>query len=153
MMINPRSILDRLQTLASNTGHFSNINGHEPKSAPVHQDQVNLAFWGGPITPVASSGLDSVSWRWQIEARIFMSAESDPADDIEPAVVAATFAFLEKLTLDWGLGDRVRQVDIYGSEGEGVSATPGYYEYDGSTIRSMDIVIPVILNDVTVLGG
>lgn len=154
-MIDAKAILKKLETFAHATGYFESVNGHEPKSAPTLFDQMNLSFWSGPIVPISSSGLKSISYRWQIEARIFVSADSEPADDIDPAIITATFAFFGKLAEDFDLGQggRVRCIDFYGSDGEPLSATPGYYEYDGNVVRTMDIVIPLLLNDVTDIGA
>jgi hypothetical protein len=158
-MINSAAIMNALETHALQLGHFSNVNGHEPKSPPQVRDQINLSFWAGVIQPVQSSGLQSLSYRWEIVGRVYMSADSEPADAIDPALVDVTFALLTSLagdfTLDSSIGgsQRTRCVDFLGMDGKPLEATPGYFDYDGATLRTMDIIIPLIINDVTDLGA
>jgi hypothetical protein len=156
-LINSTEIMSALQSHAAQTGYFTSVNGHEPKSAHV-RDAVNLSFWAGPIRPILSSGLASVSYRWEVIGRIFMNASAEPADGIDPALVDATFSLLSSLAADFTLdsvltAQKTRCIDVYGSDGEPMSATPGYYDYGTDTMRCMDIVIPLLINDVTDLGA
>jgi hypothetical protein len=142
-----RGIFNALISHAQGTGVFTNVNGHEPKSAPSLADQVNLALFGGPIVPVQSSGLNSVSVRWQIDGRVFMNAFSEPADDIDPEIAIATATYFAALVGDFTLGGLVRHIDVFGSDGEPMEATPGYMEQDKKVFRVMDLRIPLIIND------
>lgn len=158
-MINSAALMNALQSHALQTGYFASVNGHEPKSPPQIRDQVVLSFWAGPIRAITTSGLSSVSYRWDIIGRIYANAGTEPADSIDPAVVDATFAFLSSLAADFSLDSvlpagvpRLRAIDFLGSDGEPISATPGYYEYENVTYRSMDILVPLLINDMTDLG-
>jgi hypothetical protein len=151
-MFDAAQILGDLEDHARRGGYFDVVNGHEPKSAPTIGAQVNVFFSSGPITPIQSSGLNSVSMRWEILARVFVSADSEPGDSIDPAVITATMSFLASLANAFSLNEQVRAVDFYGSDGEGLSAVPGYYDYDKITYRCMDLTIPVLINDVLPLS-
>lgn len=145
-------ILEKLQNFASSTGHFDSVQGHESKSQPQIGDQINIDFMAGGITP-ATSGLNSVSLRWEVRARIYMNADSEPADAVDPALITVTLAFMTALCSQFKLYGEVRSIDVYGSEGEPLRAEPGYYEYNGDVMRTMDVFIPVILNDQMDLGA
>lgn len=158
-MINSAAILNALQTHALRTGYFANVNGHEPKSPPQVRDQVTLSFWAGPLRVIESSGLTSASYRWDIIGRIYANASTEPGDSLDPTVMDATFAFLTSLAADFTLDSvlpagvsRLRAIDFQGSDGEPVNATPGYYDYEGTTYRTMDLVIGLLINDVTDYG-
>lgn len=142
-----RGIFNALISHAMGTGVFAHVNGHEPKSAPTLADQINLALFGGPIRPVQSSGLASVSVRWEIAGRIYKNAFSEPADDVDPELAIAATTYLAELIGDYTLGGLVRHVDIFGSDGEPLEAVPGYMEQDRKIFRVMDLRIPVIIND------
>lgn len=148
MAIDATKIFSDLEGHAMRSGYFTNVNGHEPKSPAVLADQINLFFWSGPLQPVLSSGLNMISFRWEIIARTFTRADSEPGDAIDPAVVTATLAFVSSLAAAFSLNEQVRHVDFYGSDGEQLSATPGYYDYGDATYRCMDITIPLVINDV-----
>jgi hypothetical protein len=158
-VINSAAIMNALQTHALRTGYFTNVNGHEPKSAPQLRDQVALSFWAGPIRAIQASGLTSVSYRWDIIGRIYVSADSDPGDAIDPTVVDATVALLSSLAADFTLDSvlpagtpRMRCIDVLGMEGAPLGGEPGYYDYGEQTLRTMDILIPLLINDLTDLG-
>lgn len=146
-MIDAKAIMNALLSHGMECGVFSKVNGHEPKSAPSLADQVNLALFTNTIR-AASSGLASVSVRWEVSGRIFMNAFKEPADDLDPAIVSATSVYFSALTGDFSLGGLVRHIDIFGSDGEPLEATPGYMEQDNKVFRVMDLRIPIILNDV-----
>jgi hypothetical protein len=119
---------------------------------PQIGDQVNIEFTGGSITTI-SSGLNSVSLRWEIRARIFTNADSEPADDVDPTVITAAMAFMIALCGQFMLTADTRAIDIFGSDGEGLRAEQGYYKYNEDVLRTMDIFIPVLLNDQMDLGA
>jgi hypothetical protein len=145
-------ILEKLQNFALKSGLFSSVQGHEPKSPPQLGDQITLAFMTGGITP-ATSGLKSVSLRWEVRARIFMNADSEPADDVDPTLVTVALQFMNALCGQFKLTGDVRSIDVYGSDGEPLRAEPGYYDYNGDTLRVMDIFIPILVNDQMDLGA
>jgi len=146
-MTDARLVMGKLISLGMETGLFTNVNGHEPKSAPQLGDAVTLALMAGPVTTIASSGLKSASMRWQIDGRIFFNAFSEPADDIDPAIINATMTYFQALVGNFTLGGLVRCVDIYGMDGDKLNAQPGYMEQDKKVFRTMDLMIPLLLND------
>jgi len=48
---------------------------------------------------------------------------------------------------DFTLGGLVRQVDIRGAHGAGLSARAGYLEQDSAVFRVFTISVPLIVND------
>lgn len=141
-------ILEKMASLGQETGLFGNVLMHEPKSAPAIAESVTLALIAGPLTPIESSGLNSASLRWEVTGRIFKSALTEPADEIDPALVTTAQTYYAALCGAFTLGGLVRCIDIWGMDGDKLAATPGYMEQDKFVFRTMDLVIPLLLNDV-----
>lgn len=147
--VDAKAIMEELRSLGQSTGLFDAVLIHEPKSAPVVSAGVlTLALFSGPMTPITSSGLNSVSLRWQVNGRVYRSGLGEPADDIDPEVVNATSLYLAALAGSFTLGGRVRCIDMYGSDGEPLKAESGYLEQDQKIFRCMELEIPLLINDV-----
>lgn len=147
MAIDPSAIFNALESHALSLGLFADVRGHEPMSAPAFGERMTLSFWSGPITPVLSSGLASVSMRWELNGRIYKADQTQPREDIDPEVISATLKFFASLTGDFELGGLIRYVDVFGSDGQGMGGEPGWYEQDDVKFRTMDITIPLLIND------
>lgn len=140
------SLTDAVTSHASASGHFETVNGHEPKNAPT-TGGLTAAVWADRVTPLRSSGLDSVSVLLAFNVRIYGSAQSEPADAIDPNMLAAVDALCAAYAGDFTLGGLVRSVDLLGSNGSPLSVQAGYLTQDGVLYRVMTISVPVIVND------
>jgi hypothetical protein len=148
MTMDSKAIMNRLVSYGQRCAMFTTVLGHEPKSAPaVDREAVTLALFSGPIGH-ARSGFASTSLRWEIGGRIYLSAFTEPADDIDPLVVDATTAYLAFLCAHYSLDGLIANVDIRGADGDPLLATPGYIEQDSKVFRAMELRIPLIINDV-----
>lgn len=148
MSIPIREIADELSSRAQRLGYFDNVQWHEPRSLPRLGSQINLAFWSEQLQAVQSSGLSSLSVRWEVTARVYVGPDSEPGDDIEPRLVEAGAALYAALSSGFSFGGRVRHVDFLGSDGEPLILTPGWYDYgNDNVVRTMDLSIPLIIND------
>lgn len=144
-MIGYQAIVDVVTSHAHASGLFDAVSGHEPKSAPG--SGLTCAVWVNGITPVRSSGLNSVSVRLELQVRIFLSTRIDPGDRIDPKMVDAVDTLLTAYIGDFTLGDNTRCIDIFGSDGNSLRAIPGYVVQDNAQYRVFDIFIPVIINN------
>lgn len=140
------SLTDAVTSHASASGHFETVNGHEPKNAPT-TGGLTAAVWADRVTPLRSSGLDSVSVLLVFNVRIYGSAQSEPADAIDPNMLAAVDVLCAAYAGDFTLGGLVRSVDLLGSNGSPLSVQAGYLTQDGVLYRVMTISVPVIVND------
>ncbi len=147
MGINSTGLMNALTSMASSSGLFINVLGHEPKAAPT-TDGMTCAVWWMGIAPVLSSGQSAVSVRVEFWMRVYNSMLQEPQDNIDPQVMVATDYLLETLfgNFDIDVGG-TRYVDVFGADGDGVRATPGYLTQDSKAFRTVDIVVPVIVND------
>lgn len=132
---------------AQSLGLFGNVLGHEPVSAPG--SGLTCAVWVSRVAPVpAGSGVAAGTGRLELMGRVFMPADTEPADDVDIAVTGAVDALLTALFADFTLGDTIRNVDLLGAHGTPLSAGFGYTSFaGGTTYRVATLTIPLIIND------
>jgi hypothetical protein len=140
-------IYDAMVSHPMTLGLFESVNTHEAKSAPALTG-ISAAVILGPITPLRSSGLNSTSFRLEFLLRLQSSMLAEPQDDIDPALLAATSAVLVEYSGAFTLGGKVRCIDLLGQAGAGLSATPGYLEQDKRLYRVVDVLLPLLADDV-----
>lgn len=128
------------------TGLFDAVTGHEPKAAPGRSGLTGSA-WVQDWRPV-TSGLSSVSMRFEVTFRVFCSMMTEPQDDIDIAVMTAVDAIMAYFIGHFAGLTGSRYVDVFGADGEGLGASMGYAEQDRAKFRIADITVPVVLNDV-----
>jgi hypothetical protein len=148
MSLDATTVLDGIVSHAMRLGLFERVNAHEPKNSPGHG--LTAAVWVQSISPVpAGSGLSSTTARLEFSVRIYTSAEQEPVDAIDPAMIAATDALLSAYSGDFELGGSVRNVDLLGQAGPPLSAQAGYLQHKGGKLlRIMTVVLPLIVSDV-----
>lgn len=152
MSLNVTAILDALVSHAAALGHFERVNSHEPASAPGNG--LTAAVWAQQIAPVpAASGLASTTVRVVFNLRLFTTMLQEPADVIDPNMLAAVDALMAAYSGDFELGGLVRNVDLLGQHGVPLSAQAGYVQIDGTLYRVMDLAVPLICNDVWSQGA
>jgi hypothetical protein len=128
------------------SGRFDAVNGHEPKNPPS-TGGLTAAVWTDRVTPVRSSGLNSLSVLLVFNVRIYASAVSEPPDAIDPDMLAAVDDLCAAYTGDFELGGLVRHVDLLGINGTPLDVRAGYLRQDGIEFRVMTIALPVVVND------
>ncbi len=142
------ALMNVIKSQALASGLFANVNGHEPKSAPQVGNALTYAIFVDAIDPIQSSGLASTSVRVTLTGRIYLSMFREPADTIDPDIINAASALMALYCGDFDLGGNARAVDIRGIHGIQLGAKAGYVSQDGKVYRSMDITLPILINDV-----
>ncbi|MFD3802645.1 hypothetical protein ACFWTC_03230 [Streptomyces sp. NPDC058619] len=146
MTLNIAGILDGVVSHAMALGRFEQVNGHEPvKNAPSLG--LTAAVWVDAVQPVRASGLDSTTVRLAVNVRIYTSAQSEPADAIDPDMMAAVDELCAAYVGDYTLDGLVRNVDVLGAHGVPLFVRAGYLQQGGATFRVMTITLPLIVND------
>jgi hypothetical protein len=144
-------IFDALVSDVQASGYFDRVNTHEPKRKPGRG--LTAAVWCQGIESVgAASGLSVTSARLVFIVRLYSNMLKEPQDYIDPELLRATSSVMRRYHDDYdfsGYGvENVRNIDLLGAHGQGLSATAGYLEMDSGMFRVMDIFVPVIVNDV-----
>jgi hypothetical protein len=139
------SLFAALRSHAAETGLFEQVPQHEPKSAPG--GGLTCATSVSLIEPVQSSGLDQTSGRVVFNVRIYSNMLAEPQDGIDPEILNAVCVLMADYSGSFTLGGTVREIDLLGEFGDSLSAKAGYLNHDGRLFRVMDIILPVIIND------
>jgi hypothetical protein len=140
-------IVDAVASHAAACGYFTNVNLHEPKSAPT--SGLSAAVWVMSIGPArGQSGLSETSALLVLSVRVYISFKSQPEDAIDPAAMDAVDALMSAYSGDFELDGLVRNVDLLGLCGVPMAALSGYISQDGKTLRVMTITLPLVINDV-----
>lgn len=147
MSIGVLDVFDQVESHCLRSGLFEQVNLHEPKTAPGNG--LTAAVWVQALAGIgAGSGLAATSGRLELTIRIFTSMLSEPQDAIDPNVLLAVDTLLEAFTGDFTLGGKVRNVDLFGAHGTGLSARAGYVNVGGTLYRIVDITLPLIISDI-----
>lgn len=136
---------NQLTSLAAQSGYFASVQSHEPKSAP--STGLTFACWLAPIKPIPErSGLPVTSARLLVMTRIYSSMLADPQDNIDIDLGRAASYMLAQLTGDFEVTGAY--IDLLGSYGVDLSADPGYIALDKTMFRVIDMMVPLICDDV-----
>lgn len=145
--MNVVEIMGALISHALSLGLFNEVNGHEPKAAPMNG--LYGALWVNGLEPArARSGLAATSCRLSFNFRVGTNMIAEPQDDIDPQILVTTAALMQQYSGDFELGGYAAFIDLLGAHGPSLSAQAGYLDQDGRKYRVMVITIPVIVNDV-----
>jgi hypothetical protein len=146
MALDVRTLLAAVEDHALASGHFTAVNGHEPKSPPV--SGITCAVWVEQIGPAPSaSGLASTTSRLGLFVRLYTAINQQEPDAIDPALMDALDELMAAYSGDFTLDGLVRQVDLLGAHGEPLSARAGYLQESDAEYRVMTIALPLIVND------
>jgi len=142
-----QGVLDAIVSHALTLGVFESVNGHEPRSAPGNG--LTGAVWVDAIQPVPSgSGLNVTTCKLTVNFRIYTSFVSEPQDLIDPQMIQATDLLFTAYSGDFEFGGLIKNVDLLGEYGAPLSARAGYLNQDGTIYRIMEIVLPLVINNV-----
>lgn len=145
MTLAATDILDAVVSHAMQLGLFEQVNQHEPKNPPGNG--LSCAIFADRVGGIRRSGLAAMSGRLVLSVRVVMPMISEPADDLDTAVLGAVDALYVAYCGDFTLGGLIRHVDILGSEGTPLDAVFGYITVDGAEYRVATITLPLIIND------
>lgn len=150
MALDFTALIGAVESHAQQLGVFDQVNGHEPVSGATPGNGITFAVWYQHIGPdPTASGLSATSALVTMQARLYTPANQQPYDAIDPAVASATTLLMAALSADFDLGGLVRNIDLLGSTGTGLSAEAGYVTTpDNTQLRVMTVTIPCIVNDV-----
>ena len=134
------ALFSAIRSRAKKLAVFSAVIGHDPENAPPAGVACSVML--GPVKPVTSSGLAAVSGQVTLMVHVWAFAQKRPLDELDPQVLAATCALMGAFAGDFTLNGTVREVDLFG-----MSAEPGYVNFQDKEFRTMQISLPVVIND------
>lgn len=144
MPLGVAAILEAVRSHIAATGRFERVLLHEAKSAPGNG--LTAAVWVESMVPTIS-GLVATCTRVEFHVRVMANMLQEPQDAIDAGMLGAVDRVMEVITADFTLGGLARNVDLLGEDGEPFSMVAGYIEQDGKLFRTMDLVLPVRVDD------
>lgn len=145
-MINTVEVTDRLVSHVMSTRRFNRVNTSENRDVTKG---LTAEVWFQRLTPAPSqSGLAAVTVRLEYTIRVRAALPRGNSDQIDPQVLEAVDDLMERYCTDFTLEGVVKEVDIFGSSGEGLESNSGYIKIDDVDYRVVDITLPLIINDV-----
>ena len=130
-------------------GQFGDVLDHEPKNAPASGYTAAAWMVGASPAPTAS-GLGTVTMVYVLNIRLYRNMLEEPADD--KGLLERADQIYDDFLGDFDLGSTVRNVDVFGEQGDAMTATTGYVEVGGTMYRIIDIVLPVVVNNTIALA-
>lgn len=135
-----KALFTAIKSYAEQLGIFEAARIGDPRNAPGSRLFCSITL--GPVRPVTSSGLASVSLQVTLIVRVWSSELQKPYEDIDPEVLAAACALMGAFAGGFTLGGIVREVDLFA-----MSAQPAYVDFEGKPCRVAEISLPLVIND------
>lgn len=153
MALDPKAILQLYAALgdqARTLGVFDTVNGAEPDNPPGRGLSCSIML--GPLGPLPrASGLAATSTLIEFTARIEVPrSKKDPEQtdrDLLYACLQLMGAYSAGFQLDAAAAAAVRNIDLLGAYGPGLSMKPGWITAGEVPYRMADISLPIVLND------
>lgn len=148
----PQGIIDRVVSLGLQLGMYETVNAVEPDNPPT--SGVTAAVWADYLGPAPTGhGLDVTQGLLILKARSYLTALSQPADMIDPAMLRAVWAYTAALSGDFSLGivdadgEPDAWIDLLGQSRSRLETRAGYLSQGDATFRVMTTDIPIIINN------
>lgn len=141
------AIFAAVQSHALATGLFDAVNTHPAMNPPGNQIVASITL--GQIRGTGNiSGLAATSGVVTLMERIYRTVATEPQDLIDIDLLTVVDKLFVAYSGDFELGGLIRNVDLLGQTGTALSAQPGWLQWpDGGTYRTVDITLPLIVND------
>jgi hypothetical protein len=149
MAFNIATTLDAISSHISRTGYVNDVRIGEPVSPPDATDKMHAAIY------MASAGVVSLTLTNTIElhmvtVRLYRRAafgQGDDAGQVEADVALAVSQITSNLIGEFDLGSTVRNIDVAGQYGQAITATWGYVTLGNTVFRTVDLAVPLVVDD------
>jgi len=146
--------LHAVETYIQKLGLFNTVRIGEPKQ-PLGQG-LHAAIWMNSVAiSLVYAGGDTRE-NHIATLRIYkdmLAEQTDPQRNLEAEMAVATSKLLSNLLGDTDLESTVMSLDAAGMDGTGIAADFGYIDVGGVMFRTVDIVLPIIVNGSATLAG
>jgi hypothetical protein len=149
MAFNITNTLNAITSHISSSGYVNDVQVGEPVSVPDANDRIFAAIWMTSAVVVEVTLSNTVELH-TTNVRLYKRAafgQGDDSGDVEQSLALATSQISSDLIGEFDLGGSIRNIDIAGQYGGGLSATWGYITIAQTVFRSVDIVVPLVVDD------
>lgn len=149
----PFTIKPTLQTIQSYlaaSGEFDDVLLGEPEA--ISGDRLTGAIYVAGTT-IADVSLGTISTVYNVMVRLYKDMLAEPTRDIEYILARVVQDIASDLLGDFDLGASIRHIDAAGIYGTPMSAVWGYVSVASTMYRSVDMTVPLVVNDTATLGA
>jgi hypothetical protein len=139
------AIQKALATHVKALGGIERVQEFDPTNAPGKGITACLVAMSGdprPPTGLAASALKLV---WTVR---FLMPPSQPLGSVDPKLMGKAGNLITRLAADLTLGGLARVIDLRGMAGTSIEVRFGWVEIGGTLYRLLDVIVPLIINDV-----
>ena len=149
MAFNIKATLDAISSHIARTGYVNDVRIGEPVSPPDAIEKMHAAIY------MASAGVVSLTLSTTIEVhsvvvRLYRRAafgQGDDAGQVEAEMALAVSQVTSNLVGEFDLGATMRNIDIAGQYGQTLSATWGYITIGNTVFRTVDLTVPLVVDE------
>ena len=149
MAFNIKATLDAISSHIARTGYVNDVRIGEPVSPPDAIEKMHAAIY------MASAGVVSLTLSTTIEVhsvvvRLYRRAafgQGDDAGQVEAEMALAVSQVTSNLVGEFDLGATMRNIDIAGQYGQSLSATWGYITIGNTVFRTVDLTVPLVVDE------
>ena len=140
-----KETLQSIQGFCRASGHFGNVMIGEPKSPPSSvKPTAAIYMTSASVIQLMMDGATSESHI--VTLRIYRDMLEDSVEIAETTLAASVSSISEDLLGDYDLGATINHIDAAGMHGQGFSMTWGYISIADKMYRTVDIIIPLIVD-------
>ena len=148
MAFNIKNTLDAIASHISRTGYVNDVVIGEPVSPPDAMDSIQGAIYMVSAN-VVDLTLTTTTEIHTVQVRLYLRAafgQGDDAGAVEQELAIALSQISSNLIGEFDLGGTTRAIDIAGQYGTGMTATWGYISISNVMFRTVDLVVPIIVD-------
>ena len=149
MAFNIANTLNAVSSHISASGYVNDVQIGEPVSVPDATDRIFAGIWMTSAVVVEVTLSNTVELH-TTNVRLYKRAafgQGDDSGDVEQSLALATSQISSDLIGEFDLGESIRNIDVAGQYGGGLTATWGYVTIAQTVFRSVDIVVPLVVDD------
>jgi hypothetical protein len=149
MAFNIKSTLDAIASHISSTGYAGDVRIGEPVAPPDATDKVHAAIYMTSASVVALTLTNTIEVHL-VTVRLYRRAafgQGDDAGEVEAGMARAVSQISSNLIGEFDLGGTTRNIDVGGQYGQSISATWGYVTLGSTVFRTVDLAVPLVVDD------
>ena len=145
-----KATIQAVHSYLLSSGYVTEAQVGEPKAPP--KTGLAAAVYMNRVS-VASLTLSKTIELHVLTLRLYRDMLVEPLDEIEFTLAEAVSKIMEDLLGEYDLGATIRHVDAGGIYGTSVGATWGYIDVGGTLFRTVDITLPLVVDDSATLAA
>ena len=149
MAFNIKGTLDAIASHISRTGYVNDVRIGEPTSPPDATDKIHAAIYMQNVSVVELTLSKTVELH-VVQVRLYRRAafgEGDDAGYVEQEIALAVSQISSNLIGEFDLGGTLRNIDVGGIYGTSLNGTWGYVTLGGTVFRTVDMIVPLVVDD------